>query len=120
MNARKLMKKLSIRLRAVFYMQEDRWVAHCLEFNLCGDGDTQREALESMSEAVACQVENAVENGNPDDLFSPADGKFFRMFASGKYVAVGKLEIHVPENENIVIEGIEAREYSDDDLACAP
>jgi hypothetical protein len=113
------MQKLSIPLRAVFYMQEDRWVAHCLEFDLCGDGDTQAEALESMTAAIICQVENAVENENAADLFNPADGKFFRMFASGKRVAMGDLEIHIPENDTIVIEDFEAREYVDDGLARA-
>jgi hypothetical protein len=42
------------------------------------------------------------------------------MFASGKRIAVGDLEIHIPENDNIVIEEFEAREYVDDGLARAP
>ena len=118
MNVRKPVQKLSIPLRVVFYMQEDRWVAHCLEFDLCGDGDTQSEAIESLIAAIVCQVENALENENPADLFNPADGKFFRMFASGKRVAVGNIEFHIPENDNLVIEDCETREYVDDGLAC--
>ena len=119
MNDRMQTKKLSIPLRVIFYLQEDRWVAHCLEFDLCGDGDSKKEAIASLKDAVICQVSNAVENGNPSDLFSPADGKFFHMFACGRHIAVGELEVHFPLSDDIVIEEIDAREYSDIDLACA-
>ena len=38
-------RKLRMPLRVVFYREEEVWIAHCLEFDLAGDGATREEAL---------------------------------------------------------------------------
>ena len=48
---------LRVPLHVVFYREGEAWIAHCLEFDLAGDGDTKEEALDSLSEAVTLQVE---------------------------------------------------------------
>jgi predicted RNase H-like HicB family nuclease len=113
------MKNLRIPLRVVFYREDGKWVAHCLEFDLMGDGDTRDVAVDRLAEAICLQVRESVENNNPENLFSPADGKFFAMYAAGKDAAViGRLIIQV---ESVTIDEAEAREYSDSetDLAIA-
>jgi len=88
---------------------------------LCGDGDTTDEALHSLTDAIEIQISESVEHGNIANLFSPADSKFFQMFALGKDFAVGEVRISQIQCDSISIEGVDAREYSDseDDLVCA-
>ncbi len=112
------MNGLRIPLRAVFYRESGRWVAHCLELNLMGDGDSKSEALINLGDAIAVQIEATIKYKNPDNLFSPAEGRFFRMFAEGKEVVEGSISI---DRGDVNIEGIETREYSgsESDLAIA-
>jgi predicted RNase H-like HicB family nuclease len=102
-------RKLRIPLRIVFYREEDTWIAHCLEFNLLGDGKTQAEALAQLSEAIQLQAAASIEYDNPRNLFSPADGKFFGMFAAGEAALHGELHLNI---ETIEIEETETREYT--------
>jgi predicted RNase H-like HicB family nuclease len=103
------MKNLRIPLRIIFYREGVDWVAHCLEFDLIGDGPTKEEALDMLSEAIALQLDTSLKHNNPGNLFSPADGKFFEMFAAGKDVIVGELSV-VPQ-DSVEIEKAETREY---------
>lgn len=100
-------------LRAVFYRESGRWVAHCLELDLLGDGDSTEDALSSLTDAIQLQVEATIEHKNFDNLFSPAEGKYFQMFAAGKDVAVGELNF-VFSTPAVAIDGLEAREYDDE------
>ncbi len=102
-----MQKTMRIPLRVVFYREDDQWVAHCLEFDTVGHGNTQSEALKMLSQASAIQVEESFRSGNARNLFSPADSEYFAKFAAGKDIAVGELEL-MPQ---IQIERTESREY---------
>lgn len=97
-------------LHVVFYYEQDRWIAHCLQFDLIGDGESKDEAIENLYGAIALQVEATLESRNFANLFSPAEGRVFDMFARGRDVAVGDLHLNV---EGIDIEGVLTRECSD-------
>jgi len=89
-----------------------------------GDGATKSEALEMLTDAIVLQAHASIENANLANLFSPADGKYFRMYAAGTDVAAGVMEVSVLDrlrSEVSMIEGIEAREYEecDSELALA-
>jgi predicted RNase H-like HicB family nuclease len=116
---RECMMKMRIPLRAVFYLDGGHWVAHCLEFDLMGHGETRQEALSMLSEAIAIQIEATVRHQNPANLFSPADGRIFAMFAAGKDVAFAKLEIEKRPVASVTIEDVETREYSASDAELA-
>jgi predicted RNase H-like HicB family nuclease len=105
---------LRIPLRIVFYQEEGSWIAHCLEFDLVGDGETQPEALTSLADAIDLQIEATIEHGNPANLFSPAEGRYFQMFAEGKDLALGELALQPAHG--VVIERMESREYLQGDL----
>jgi predicted RNase H-like HicB family nuclease len=115
------MKPLRVPLRVVFYKDGQDWIAHCLEFDLMGDGPTRREALDRMVDAISIQAQASIENNNPENLFKPADAKYFMMFAAGKDVAGGELHIKI---DSVTIEDAETREYTESDsetdsrLAC--
>jgi hypothetical protein len=106
------MKPLRISLRVVFYKEGKLWIAHCLEFDLLGHDRMKKDALRMMSKAIAVQVAASIKHNNPRNLFSPADGKIFAMFAAGKDVVAGKLDIAIVQDELTMAEKIEAREYS--------
>lgn len=102
------MRPLRIPIRVIFYKDEQSWVAHCLEFDLMGDGPTKPDALTQLKEAVNLQVAASLEADNAANLFKPADGRFFEMFAAGKDVVVGELRIHL---DPVIINDAETREY---------
>lgn len=104
------MKPLRIPLRVVLYKDEQSWVAHCLEFDLMGDGPTKQDAMAQLGESIKLQVEASLEVDNAANLFKPADGRFFQMFAAGKDVVVGELRVHL---DSVIINEAETREYVD-------
>ena len=107
---------LRIPLRIVFYREDTAWIAHCLEFDLVGAGATPEDAIHRLSEAVAIQVEFSLQNNNPANLFSPADGKYLRMWAAGKdFNCFGELALNV---DNVSLEPPDCREYNGSELAC--
>lgn len=108
---------LRLSLRVVFYKDKDDWIAHCLEFDLAGDGRTQLLAFDGLTKAIAIQLEKSLEHDNLSNLFSPADGRIFEMFAAGHDVVEGTLEvvgvIERLRSASPMITGVDAREYAD-------
>jgi predicted RNase H-like HicB family nuclease len=102
---------LRIPLRVVFYKEEGAWIAHCLEFDLIGDGETREEAMDQLGRAVLLQVEASVQTNNPANLFSPADGNVLRMFAAGNDIALAAIEFKEIHSANVQIDRAECREY---------
>lgn len=102
--------KLRVPIRIVFYREGDEWIAHCLEFDLMGNGGSQEEAMESLKTAITLQAAFSAEHQNWSNLFTPADGRFFEMFAAGKKIA-NVLVGH--EWEPAIIESVDAREFDD-------
>ncbi len=113
------MKQLRIPLRAVFYKENEFWIAHCLEFDLVGHGLTRKKAMDMLADAITLQVKASIKHKNPNNLFSPAEKKFHLMFAAGRPRAVAALEFE--PMEYITIESMDTREYSakDADLVLA-
>ncbi|MEX0676621.1 MAG: hypothetical protein WD063_06070 [Pirellulales bacterium] len=110
------MKTFRVPLRVVFYKEEGSWIAHCLEFDLCGDGSTKIDALRSLDESINVQVQESMEHDNPRNLFSPAPSEVWEKFFAGKDVAVGELKLTAEPVEHMTFEGSAYREYSEDDL----
>lgn len=105
-----------IPLRVVFYREDGRWVAHCLEFDLCGDGASKVEALKSLSQSITLQVRASIEHDSDQNLFSPAPGEIQERFFAGQHVAEGELQLELGTErlDHFEIEGTECREYSED------
>jgi predicted RNase H-like HicB family nuclease len=108
-------RRMRVPLRVVFYREGEAWIAHCLEFDLAGDGATKEEALDALSEAVAIQAQASLEYQNPSNLFTPAAGEIFQKYAEGVDVAEGVLLLSVQRlrSSSPIIEDVEAREYKD-------
>lgn len=106
------MKPFRVPLRVVFYKEDDLWVAHSLEFDLCGSGVSQDDALKSLGELIAIQIRASVEHDNLRNLFTPADSDVFAKFYAGAdKQAVGEFRLTM---DQISVEPGEYREYLDD------
>lgn len=113
------MQTLRVPIRVVFYREEGAWIAHCLEFDLLGDGETLQEALERLFAAIQIQVEATLEYGNPANLFSPADGKYLRMFAAGEDVTGPEVSLELEPLNGIAIEEVELRQFVQPEQGCS-
>lgn len=107
-------------LHVVFYREEGQWIAHCLEFDTLGHGDTREAALEMMSEASTIQIEQSLAAQNMENLFSPADPECFAKFAAGNDIAIGEMSVRITSpSETVEIQGVELREFCGNDLVPA-
>jgi hypothetical protein len=110
------MKSFRIPLKAVLYKEDDVWLAHCLEFDLIGDGASPAAAVKSLNKAIGAQIKASVKHKCLQNLFVSADPKFWEMFATGKNIATGEL-IFQKATSPVTIEAMETREYLGSDVA---
>lgn len=111
------MQALRVPIRIVFYRDDGSWIAHCLEFDLLGDGETREAALEQLAQAIRIQLEATRDYGNPANLFAPAEGKYFRMFAAGEDVVAPGTSMEFEPLDSITIEHVELREFVEPEAA---
>lgn len=87
------MARISMPVRVVIYREEGLWLARCLELDLLGSGEQEQEAIDMLREAIECQVVSSIRSRNMDNLFRPAEGKYFRMYAEGHEFQAGAFEV---------------------------
>lgn len=108
-------EKMVLRLRLVFYRSGGCWMAHCLETDLIGRGTTREEAMESLTELTATQIQESVLNGNVENIFQAADPVYQQMFFVQGPKAYGKVEHYELENKprtgHVELWGYEVHEY---------
>ena len=77
---------MEIELRAVIYHDQDtgRWVGHCLEMDIVGEGDTPQMAAQEVMDLCDTQIIACIENRNLDDIFSPAPSEIFTIYAQAR------------------------------------
>jgi hypothetical protein len=97
----------------VFYQEDGEWVAHGLQFDLLGVGATKSQAMEVLLAAIETQICESLKTGNLKNLFTPANGEYFRMFAAGEDVADSELSVSLPQSPGarVVIERTESRVF---------
>ena len=93
------MPKRKTPLRVVLYQDQGVWIAHCLEFDLLGDGPTKEEAARQLEKAIATQFESFLENKDINNLFSPAPAEIQRMFAEADDEPDGMLRLEAIGND---------------------
>lgn len=87
------MNPLRIPLQIVFYQEDETWFAHCLNLDVLGDGKTKDEAMESLSEAIAIQIEATLKYQNPHNLVRSAPDKYWEMFYRGDDLVEGEVVV---------------------------
>ena len=74
----------TVKVNVLGYMEDEQWVAHALEMNIIGVGDSWEEALSELDGNVQAQVSFAKHQGDPSLIFQPAPDHFFEMFRQAR------------------------------------
>ena len=59
-----------IRRSVIFYREDDKWIAHCLELDLIGHGDTKAAAVKLLNQAIYTQIHAVIKYKNFDNFFT--------------------------------------------------
>ena len=75
--------EIRIDLRAVVYFDREvgRWIGHCLELDLVGEGNSPSDATREVMELCDTHIDSCIESGDLDGIFSPAPSEIERMYA---------------------------------------
>ena len=71
-------------VRVLIYREDDYWIAHCLEYDLLGDGKTVRTALKRLMGVIETQISYLKENDLMEQLYHPAPLQYWRRFATAR------------------------------------
>lgn len=91
-----------IELSVLGYTEDGTWLAHCLEMDVIGYGQSLEEAMKSLAELIEMQVSFAVSQGHPQSLWNPAPPKYWMIYHSQRelmlssYPAVTELSEYIP------------------------
>lgn len=89
-------------IRTIVFQENDKWVAHCLDFNLRADATEADDALDALDQAIAAHVTQA-KNGQVE-LFQECDQALWDLYfetAKAKLLASGPGHGHV-ENRPLI------------------
>ena len=64
-------------IRVLLYKEGKSYVAHALELDLLGYGDTEAQARKELEDALECQMSFATQKSQPEMLNHPAPKEFF-------------------------------------------
>lgn len=67
-------------LHILFTHEDNVIVARCLDFTISSHGNDEKEAIDSLTEAVKEYLITALENNAIDTIYDPAHSKYWRMF----------------------------------------
>lgn len=73
-------RAFDISIRVLISREDDQYVAHGLEMDLLGYGNTEEAALKDLFEAIRCQITFAVQQGNDDLLTITAPAEYIKRW----------------------------------------
>lgn len=67
-------------LHVLLTQEEEVVVARCLDFTISSHGENEKEAIQSLGEAIKEYLLTAIEENAMDTVYDPAQNKYWRMF----------------------------------------
>jgi hypothetical protein len=67
-------------LHILLTREDDVIVARCLDLTVSSHGNDERDAINSLTEAVKETILSAIENNVIGEIYDPAHSKYWRMF----------------------------------------
>ena len=68
-------------LRAIFFKEDDQWVAQCIEYDIGAQGASQREAEDRLKVAIATHIEESIlRTGEAFKGIDPAPAHFHKLW----------------------------------------
>ncbi|MEJ2744303.1 MAG: hypothetical protein P8123_01230 [bacterium] len=63
----------------IYYRDEDKWIAHALQFNLMGSGSTQEAAFDDLQGLFSHYFIEYCKRGNFSTFLSPAERRYWNI-----------------------------------------
>ena len=79
---------LELHLDVLLTKEEGEWCAIALDMSLRGYGKTLKDARKDLLDAVHAQITFALENGTLDNIFIPAEQKYFDRYNQNRLEAL--------------------------------
>lgn len=79
MKERKEFKKLPC-FKILVFKDGKEYVAHILEMDIVGTGNTRDEAIAEAGESATAQIRYAIDHDRVDEILNPAPEEFFRKW----------------------------------------
>jgi hypothetical protein len=76
--------EIRLDFQVLIYREDDFWIAHCLETDLVGEGDTMAQAMRTLVDISNVQIQAAIDAGDLASIFSAAPPDLWRSYALGK------------------------------------
>jgi hypothetical protein len=76
--------EIRLDFQVLIYREDEFWIAHCLETDLVGEGNTAPEAIRTLVDIQNVQIQAAIDAGDLASIFSPAPPELWRSYAMGK------------------------------------
>jgi len=73
-----------VSLSVLGYVEDGDWIAHALEFDIVGVGETFEQAIEALQEAIELQMSYAHFKEDPSLIFHRAPEKLFEQYQKAK------------------------------------
>jgi hypothetical protein len=107
-DGRDMMESLSVHI-VLSIEDEERYIAHCLEFDLVAQGENELEAFKNLLDAIEAQTAYALETGDLGHLFSPAPAEYWKVLATAERYVPGtdgwKLPAFISDVECALVHG---------------
>jgi hypothetical protein len=88
-------------LHVLLTQEEEVVVARCLDFTISSHGENEKEAIQSLDEAIKQYLLTAIEENAMDAVYGPAQNKYWRMFNEIEAKsAMGSCYPHKPVHPN--------------------
>lgn len=70
----------SLRLHILLTKEDDVIVARCLDFSVSSHGNSETEALKSLSDSIRDYLSHAIEHDALDEIIDPDEDEFWEAF----------------------------------------
>lgn len=90
-------------LHVLLTQEEEIVVARCLDFTVSSHGENEKEAIQSLGEAIKEYLLTAIEENAMDVVYDPAQNKYWRMFNEIEAKsAMGSLQRSINKSLNVL------------------
>lgn len=79
-------KGIIINVHVIVEKEDDLYSAHCLEFDLVGEGDTIDQAQESIIDNIINHITFAISKGLYDKIIDPAPPEYWNKLLHSKFL----------------------------------
>lgn len=73
-------RKIEFMLHVLLEKEADLYTAHCLEFDIVTDGNSEKDVKKEIIDAIFNHITFCIEYNNIDKIYNPAPGEYWNKF----------------------------------------